>query len=77
MYMDGSQVSDKGHIDGLYLYFGWCYRGYKATPVSGWTFAHTIAQNQPHELNEKVKLDRFNTGHLIDEKGVGTKTWIG
>jgi len=27
--------------------------------------------------NEKFKLDRFNTGHLIDEKGVGTKTWIG
>jgi methylglutamate dehydrogenase subunit A len=77
MSMDGSPVIDKSHIEGLYLNFGWCYGGFKATPVSGWTFAHTIAQDRPHELNEKFKLNRFNTGHLIDEKGVGTKTWIG
>ena len=77
MSMDGSPVIDKSHIDGLYLNFGWCYGGFKATPVSGWTFAYTIAQDQVHELNSKYKLNRFNTGHLIDEKGVGTKTWIG
>ena len=77
MSMDGSPVIDKSHIEGLYLNFGWCYGGFKATPVSGWTFAHTIAQNRPHKLNEKFKLNRFSTGHLIDEKGVGTKTWIG
>ena len=72
MSMDGSPVIDKSHIEGLYLNFGWCYGGFKATPVSGWTFAHTIAQDRPHELNAKFKLNRFNTGHLI-----GTKTWIG
>ena len=77
MSMDGSPVIDKSHIDGLYLNFGWCYGGFKATPVSGWTFAHTIAQDKPHKLNEKFKLNRFNTRDLIDEKGVGTKTWIG
>ena len=77
MSMDGSPVIDKSHINGLYLNFGWCYGGFKATPVSGWTFAHTIAQDRPHELNLKFNLNRFNTGHLIDEKGVGTKTWIG
>ena len=77
MSMDGSPVIDKTHINGLYLNFGWCYGGFKATPVSGWTFAYTIAQDQAHELNLKYKLNRFNTGHLIDEKGVGTKTWIG
>ena len=77
MSMDGSPVIDRSHIDGLYLNFGWCYGGFKATPVSGWTFAHTIAQDRPHELNMKFNLNRFNTGHLIDEKGVGTKTWIG
>ena len=69
MSMDGSPVIDKTHIDGLYLNFGWCYGGFKATPVSGWTFAYTIAQDQAHELNSKYKLNRFNTGHLIDEKG--------
>jgi len=77
MSMDGSPIIDKTHIDGVYLNCGWCYGGFKATPVSGWTFAYTIAQDQLHELNSKFKLNRFNTGHLIDEKGVGTKTWIG
>jgi sarcosine oxidase subunit beta len=77
MSMDGSPVIDKSHIEGLYLNFGWCYGGFKATPVSGWTFAHTIAQDRSHKLNEKFRLDRFNKGYLIDEKGVGTKTWIG
>ena len=77
MSMDGSPIIDKTHIEGLYLNCGWCYGGFKATPVSGWTFAHTIAQDRPHKLNEQFKLNRFATGHLIDEKGVGTKTWIG
>ena len=45
MSMDGSPIIDKSHIQGLYLNFGWCYGGFKATPVSGWTFAHTIAQD--------------------------------
>ena len=77
MSMDGSPIIDKTHIDGVYLNCGWCYGGFKATPVSGWTFAHTIAQDRPHKLNLDFNLGRFNTGHLIDEKGVGTKTWIG
>jgi sarcosine oxidase subunit beta len=32
-------------------------------------FAHTIAQDRPHELNAAFSLDRFFTGHLIDEHG--------
>ncbi len=76
MSMDGSPIIDKTHIDGLYLNCGWCYGGFKATPASGWTFAHTIAQDRVHELNAGYSLNRFNTGHLIDEKGLGTKTWI-
>ncbi len=76
MSMDGSPIIDKTHIQGLYLNCGWCYGGFKATPASGWTFAHTIAQDRVHELNKGFALNRFNTGHLIDEKGLGTKTWI-
>ncbi len=76
MSMDGSPIIDKTHIEGLYLNCGWCYGGFKATPASGWTFAHTIAQDKPHELNAGYSLNRFSTGHLIDEKGLGTKTWI-
>ena len=76
MSMDGSPIIDKTHIEGLYLNCGWCYGGFKATPASGWTFAHTIAQDRVHELNAGYNLNRFNTGHLLDEKGLGTKTWI-
>ena len=50
---------------------------FKSTPVSGWTFAYTIAQDKAHELNSELRLDRFSTGYLLDEKGIGTKTWIG
>ena len=76
MSMDGSPIIDKTHIDGVYLNCGWCYGGFKATPASGWTFAHTIAQDRVHELNAGYNLNRFNTGYLLDEKGLGTKTWI-
>ena len=77
MSMDGSPIIDKTHIDGLYLNCGWCYGGFKSTPVSGWTFAYAIAQDKAHELNSELRLDRFSTGYLLDEKGIGTKTWIG
>jgi len=71
MSMDGSPIIDRTPIDGLYLNAGWCYGGFKATPASGWCFAHTIARDEPHELNAAFRLDRFATGHLIDEKGQG------
>ncbi|MBZ0147457.1 MAG: sarcosine oxidase subunit beta family protein [Pseudorhodoplanes sp.] len=71
MSMDGSPIIGTTPIDGLYLNAGWCYGGFKATPASGWCFAHTIARGEPHALNAAYRLDRFDTGHLIDEKGVG------
>ena len=76
MSMDGSPIIDKTHIDGLYLNCGWCYGGFKSVPASGWTFAHTIAQDRIHELNSELTLNRFDKGYLLDEKGLGTKTWI-
>ena len=71
MSMDGSPIIDKTHIEGLYLNAGWCYGGFKATPASGWCFAHTIAKDEPHKLNAAYRLDRFRTGHMLDEKGQG------
>jgi methylglutamate dehydrogenase subunit A len=71
MSMDGSPIIDKTHIDGLYLNCGWCYGGFKATPASGWCFAYTIAKNEAHKLNAPYRLDRFQRGYMIDEKGVG------
>ncbi len=71
MSMDGSPIIDKTDISGLYLNCGWCYGGFKATPASGWCFAHTIAQDEAHSLNAPHKLNRFETGYLVDEHGVG------
>jgi sarcosine oxidase subunit beta len=73
MSMDGSPIIDKTPIDGLYLNCGWCYGGFKATPASGWCFAHTIARDEPHKLNAGFRLDRFASGRLIDEKGAGAQ----
>jgi sarcosine oxidase subunit beta len=71
MTMDGSPIIAKSPLDNLYLNCGWCYGGFKATPGSGWVFAHTIAQDRPHELNAAMTLDRFATGRLLDESGAG------
>tara|TARA_S200000501_G_scaffold367762_1_gene404532 strand:+ start:284 stop:1540 length:1257 start_codon:yes stop_codon:yes gene_type:complete len=71
MSMDGSPIIDKTRIDNLYLNCGWCYGGFKATPGSGWVFAHTIANDEPHKLIKGFNLDRFKTGNLLDERGAG------
>lgn len=71
MTMDGSPIIDKSPIDALYLNAGWCYGGFKATPASGWCFAHLLARDEPHEVARAYRLDRFARGYLIDEKGVG------
>jgi sarcosine oxidase subunit beta len=73
MTMDGSPIIDCTPIDGLYLNAGWNYGGFKATPASGWCFAHTIARGKPHALNASFRLDRFAAGNVIDEKGVGAQ----
>ena len=73
MSMDGSPIIDKTPIQGLYLNAGWCYGGFKATPASGWCFAHLIARDEPHPVATAYRLDRFATGRLIDEKGVGAQ----
>jgi sarcosine oxidase subunit beta len=71
MSMDGSPIIDRTPIEGLYLNAGWCYGGFKATPASGWCFAHTIARDEAHFINSAMRLDRFATGALIDERGAG------
>jgi sarcosine oxidase subunit beta len=73
MSMDGSPIIDHTPLPGLYLNAGWCYGGFKATPASGWCFAHLLARDERHEVARALRLDRFATGHLIDEKGQGAQ----
>jgi sarcosine oxidase subunit beta len=71
MSMDGSPIIDKTPLPNLYLNAGWCYGGFKATPASGFTFAHLIARDQPHHMTREMRLDRFERGYPLDERGAG------
>lgn len=73
MSMDGSPFIDRTDIDGLYFNGGWCYGGFKATPASGFCYAHLLATDRPHETAGSYKLDRFMRGAPIDEKGQGAQ----
>ncbi|MGE0719768.1 MAG: sarcosine oxidase subunit beta family protein [Alphaproteobacteria bacterium] len=66
---DASPIIGTTPVSGLYLNCGWGTGGFKATPGSGWVFAHTIANDAPHPLNAAFTLDRFTSGALIDEHG--------
>ena len=66
---DACPIISKTPIKGLYFNCGWGTGGFKATPGSGFVFAHTMANDQPHQLNAAFALDRFVSGALIDEHG--------
>jgi len=75
MTMDSSPFICKTPIEGLYFNGGWCYGGFKATPGSGWCFAHTIANDEPHAFNADLTIERFRDGRMIDERGAGPNPW--
>ena len=66
---DASPIIGPLPVDGVFVNCGWGTGGFKATPASGWVFAHTIATGQAHELNVPYSLDRFISGVLVDEHG--------
>ena len=66
---DACPIISKTPVQGLYFNCGWGTGGFKATPGSGWVFAHTVAQDAAHPLNAAFDLERFTTGALIDEHG--------
>jgi len=75
MTPDGSPFICRTGIRNLYLNGGWCYQGFKATPASGYCFAHTIAHDEEHALNRCYSLERFAQGEELDEGGVGNWTY--
>jgi len=66
---DACPIIGKTPVRGLFFNCGWGTGGFKATPGSGWVFAHTLARDEPHSLNAAFSLERFYTGALIDEHG--------
>jgi sarcosine oxidase subunit beta len=59
-------------IEGFYLDAGWGTWGFKATPISGYTMAHTIAHGREHDLIRSFTLDRFRQFRLVGEKGAAS-----
>lgn len=76
MTMDGSPLMGTTPIPGLFLNGGWCYQGFKATPAAGWCFAHTLATGTPHPLIECFGLNRFETGHILEEYPQGPEPML-
>ncbi|EKV27031.1 Sarcosine oxidase beta subunit [Caenispirillum salinarum AK4] len=66
---DASPIIGKTPVKGLYFNCGWGTGGFKATPGSGYVFAATVANDEPHPVAAPFALDRFTTGALVDEHG--------
>ena len=73
MTMDGSPIIDRTPVDGLFFNGGWCYGGFKATPASGWCFAHLIATGERHAAAARLGMERFAAGLVLDEEGTGAQ----
>ncbi|WP_119301145.1 sarcosine oxidase subunit beta family protein [Dongia deserti] len=66
---DASPIIGKTPVENLFVNCGWGTGGFKATPGSGFVYAHTIATGTPHPLAAPFALERFHIGYLIDEHG--------
>ena len=64
---DSSPILGPSGLDGLYLNCGWGTGGFKAIPAGGYLFAHILATGQHTDISRPFDLDRFVSGHLIDE----------
>ncbi len=64
---DASPIVGRTSLANFYVSTGWGTGGYKAIPAGGDTLAWSIAQGELHPLLQPYSLQRFSTGHLIDE----------
>jgi sarcosine oxidase subunit beta len=72
MTPDFSPIMGTTPIRGFFIDAGWGTWGFKATPISGYAMAHTIARGDNHELIEPFNLSRFRRFELVGEKGAAS-----
>ena len=72
MTPDFSPIMGTTPIQGFYIDTGWGTGGFKATPVSGKTMAHTITNDEEHDLIKPFRLSRFEQFELVGEKGAAS-----
>jgi methylglutamate dehydrogenase subunit A len=71
MSMDGNPILSTTPVGNMTISTGWCYGGFKAIPAGGQCMAHLVATGEPHPFAAHFGLERFASGHTIDERGVG------
>ena len=76
MTMDGNAIIGDTPVAGLKINAGWGYAGFKATPAVGHEMAATLAHDRVSDLLAPFALDRFETGALIDDAGLGPYPWL-
>lgn len=64
---DASPIVGRTSLSNFYVSTGWGTGGFKAIPAGGDTLAWSIAKGELHPLLQPYSLQRFSTGHLIDE----------
>lgn len=64
---DSSPIFGESPLPGLYINGGWGTGGFKAIPAGGTLFAHILAKGSHHPVSAPFDLNRFRTGHLLDE----------
>ena len=69
--MDGCPIIDRLRYQNVFLNAGWCYGGFKAIPASGAACASFVATGTAPDLIAPFRLSRFETGHVLDERGAG------
>jgi heterotetrameric sarcosine oxidase beta subunit len=74
--MDGNAIVGSTPIENLFINCGWGYAGFKATPAVGWTLAQLLAENRTPDLLKPFALERFESGALIDDAGIGPYPWL-
>jgi sarcosine oxidase subunit beta len=74
--MDGNAIIGTTPIRNLFVNCGWGYAGFKATPAVGWSMAELLAQDSIPDLLKPFALDRFESGALIDDAGIGPYPWL-
>jgi sarcosine oxidase subunit beta len=72
MTPDFAPIMGRTEVDGFYLDAGWGTWGFKATPISGKTMAHTVANDRNHPLITGFSPDRFRRYALTGEKGAAS-----
>jgi glycine/D-amino acid oxidase-like deaminating enzyme len=73
--MDGNAIVGATPVDELFINCGWGYAGFKATPAVGWSMAQYLATGSAPEMLEPFTLERFASGALIDDAGIGPYPW--